>query len=105
MVVQRDLALQEAVMDNISRAVDGMFLLAKLHFESLIGKMTAKTIRTTLESLPTGSSAYHSAYEEAMSRIQDQKQRQARHGSKGSALDHLRQATSHTISAARGTGG
>lgn len=50
----------------------GRFLLAKLHFESLIGKMTGKAIRRALESLPTGSSAYDSAYEEAMNRIEDQ---------------------------------
>ncbi|KAL2683328.1 hypothetical protein Neosp_007798 [[Neocosmospora] mangrovei] len=50
------------------------FLLAKLHFESLIGKMTGKAIRKALESLPTGSSAYDSAYEEAMNRIEDQNQ-------------------------------
>ncbi|WAO90276.1 NACHT domain-containing protein [Fusarium falciforme] len=71
-IVQRDPELQEAVIGTISRAVDGMFLLAQLHFESLIGKMTAKVIRTTLESLPTGSKAYDSAYEEAMNRVQDQ---------------------------------
>ncbi|EEU36945.1 uncharacterized protein NECHADRAFT_20595, partial [Fusarium vanettenii 77-13-4] len=72
MIVQRNSKLQEAIMDNISRVVDGMFLLAKLHFESLIGKMTGKAIRKALESLPTGSSAYDSAYEEAMNRIEDQ---------------------------------
>ncbi|KAJ4207075.1 hypothetical protein NW759_014073 [Fusarium solani] len=72
MIVQRNTELQEAIMANISRAVDGMFLLAKLHFESLIGKMTGKAIRRALESLPTGSSAYDSAYEEAMNRIEDQ---------------------------------
>ncbi|KAI8665872.1 NACHT domain-containing protein [Fusarium keratoplasticum] len=72
MIVQRNTKLQEDITDNISRVVDGMFLLAKLHFESLIGKMTGKAIRRALESLPTGSSAYDSAYEEAMNRIEDQ---------------------------------
>ncbi|RSL75948.1 hypothetical protein CEP51_010422 [Fusarium floridanum] len=72
MIVQGNVELREAIIHNISRAVDGMFLLAKLHFESLIGKMTAKAIRRTLESLPTGSDAYDSAYEEVMNRIEDQ---------------------------------
>ncbi|UPL04021.1 hypothetical protein LCI18_014955 [Fusarium solani-melongenae] len=72
MVVQNDPELQEDIMNKISEVVDGMFLLAKLHFESLTGKMTRKAIRRTLQSLPTGSSAYDSAYEEAMNRIEDQ---------------------------------
>ncbi len=40
--------------------------------DSLIGKRSAKAIRTTLKKLPTGSEAYDYAYKEAMDRIEGQ---------------------------------
>ena len=48
------------------------FLLAQLHFESLVGKTTVKAVRTTLAKMPTGSDAYAHAYQKAMEQIEGQ---------------------------------
>ncbi|KAL1906533.1 hypothetical protein Sste5344_007701 [Sporothrix stenoceras] len=53
-------------------AVDGMFLLAQLHLESLIGKRSPKALRAAITNLPTGSDAYDRAYNDAMQRIEGQ---------------------------------
>ncbi|KFY24439.1 hypothetical protein V493_05229 [Pseudogymnoascus sp. VKM F-4281 (FW-2241)] len=70
--VRRNLDIQEQVKTEIVKAVDGMFLLAQLHLESLIGKRSPKALRAALEKLPTGSEAYDYAYKEAMERIEGQ---------------------------------
>ncbi|KFY75204.1 hypothetical protein V499_04810 [Pseudogymnoascus sp. VKM F-103] len=70
--VRRNLDMQEKINAEIVKAVDGMFLLAQLHLESLIGKRSPKAIRSALEKLPTGSEAYDYAYKEAMERIEGQ---------------------------------
>ncbi|KAJ5641380.1 hypothetical protein N7490_005380 [Penicillium lividum] len=64
--------LQEMVMAGIIDAVDGMFLLARLHLDSLIGMQSPKAIRAALRKLPKGSNAYDYAYDEAMERIRGQ---------------------------------
>jgi hypothetical protein len=46
--------------------------LAQLHLESLIGKRSAKVLRNTLTTLPSGSEAYGHAYRDAMDRIEGQ---------------------------------
>ncbi|KAL7906419.1 hypothetical protein GGI35DRAFT_458100 [Trichoderma velutinum] len=70
--VQRHSDLQEEIKTGIANAVDGMFLLAQLHFDSLIGKRSPKAVRTALAKLPTGSEAYDLAYDNAMERIKGQ---------------------------------
>ncbi|KFZ25020.1 hypothetical protein V502_00512 [Pseudogymnoascus sp. VKM F-4520 (FW-2644)] len=70
--VQRDPELQAEILDGIILAVDGMFLLARLHVESLRGNMTKKAIRSTLKNLPKGSTALNEAYNEAIKRIESQ---------------------------------
>ncbi|KAL2060787.1 hypothetical protein VTL71DRAFT_8839 [Oculimacula yallundae] len=64
--------LQEEVKTGIVKAVDGMFLLAQLHLESLFGKRFVKAFRAALTRLPTGSKAYDRAYNNAMERIEGQ---------------------------------
>ncbi|KAH6693786.1 hypothetical protein F5X68DRAFT_258632 [Plectosphaerella plurivora] len=64
--------LQEEIMARIVEAVDGMFLLAQLHLNSLKGKRSAKIIRAALGALHTGSGAYDKAYDDAMERIAGQ---------------------------------
>ncbi len=54
------------------------FLLARLHFNSLIGKDTPKAILKALEKLETGGNAYNTAYEHAMERIEGQIKDQAK---------------------------
>ncbi|KAH7146905.1 hypothetical protein B0J13DRAFT_441596, partial [Dactylonectria estremocensis] len=62
-------SLQEEVKGGIIKAVGGMFLLAQLHLDSLVGKRSPTALRATLAKLPTGSEAYPEAYKEAMLRI------------------------------------
>ncbi|OPB45095.1 ankyrin repeat protein [Trichoderma guizhouense] len=64
--------LQEEIKIKIVRAIDGMFLLAKLHLDSLKSKWTPKAIRRALETLPTGSEVYTETYDAAMDRIKGQ---------------------------------
>ncbi|KAF4631670.1 hypothetical protein G7Y89_g6454 [Cudoniella acicularis] len=64
--------LQDEIKAEIVKAVDGMFLLAQLHLDSLKGKKSPKAIRNSLRSLPTGSEAYDNAYKDAMERIEGQ---------------------------------
>ncbi|KAL2197095.1 hypothetical protein P885DRAFT_77574 [Corynascus similis CBS 632.67] len=70
-VIQRP-DLRKEVITKIVQAVDGMFLLAQLHLDSLKGKRSAKAVRAALETLHTGSQAYDHAYKDAMDRIEGQ---------------------------------
>ena len=70
--IQRDSALQEKVQDKVVEAVDGMFLLAKLHTDSLLDKRTPRDVKYTLETFSGGSAALESAYEDAIVRIKGQ---------------------------------
>ncbi|KAI0405473.1 hypothetical protein F4802DRAFT_597301 [Xylaria palmicola] len=70
--VERNRELQEEIKNEIFNAVDGMFLLAKLHLDSLVGKRSLKAVRTALKNLPSGSDALHQAYRDAISRIESQ---------------------------------
>ncbi|KAH6718700.1 hypothetical protein BKA61DRAFT_652397 [Leptodontidium sp. MPI-SDFR-AT-0119] len=70
--VTRSLEFQEEIKTGIVKAVDGMFLLAQLHLESLTGKRSPKAIRAALGNLATGSGAYDYAYEDSMERISGQ---------------------------------
>ncbi|KIW18445.1 hypothetical protein PV08_02733 [Exophiala spinifera] len=70
--VSRNSELQNNIKATIIKAVDGMFLLAQLHLDSLIGKRSPKAIRSALERLPKGSEAYDEAYCAAMKRIEGQ---------------------------------
>ncbi|KAF8851267.1 ankyrin, partial [Acephala macrosclerotiorum] len=63
---------REEITIAITKAVDGMFLLAHLHFESVKTKRTLKKIKDALKCLPTGLKAYDRAYDEAMERITGQ---------------------------------
>ncbi|KAH7191132.1 hypothetical protein DER44DRAFT_103212 [Fusarium oxysporum] len=70
--IRRSPELQTEVTRAIVDSVGGMFLLAQLHLESLIGKTSVKAIRIALAKLPRGSNAYDHAYETAMERIERQ---------------------------------
>ncbi|RFU33238.1 hypothetical protein B7463_g3094, partial [Scytalidium lignicola] len=64
--------IHEEIKIKIIEAVDGMFLLAQLHFDSIVTKKTLKNIKNALINLPKGSEAYSRTYEEAMERIEGQ---------------------------------
>ncbi|KAI9727372.1 MAG: hypothetical protein M1834_008443 [Cirrosporium novae-zelandiae] len=70
--VSRDPDLQNMIKTKIVKAVDGMFLLAQLHLNSLTSSITRKVIKTGLEKLPKGSEALGSAYDHVMERIEKQ---------------------------------
>ena len=70
---QNNPKLQEVIANSIVDVVDGMFLLAQLHMDSLTDKTSPKAIRKALERLPIGSGALDLAYDQAMNRIADQK--------------------------------
>ncbi|KAG7424985.1 putative ankyrin repeat protein [Fusarium oxysporum f. sp. raphani] len=70
--VRRSPELQEEVKSSIVHSVQGMFLLAQFHLESLIDKISIKAVRSALAKLPSGSDAYDHAYETAMERIEQQ---------------------------------
>ncbi|KAF2179509.1 hypothetical protein K469DRAFT_300743 [Zopfia rhizophila CBS 207.26] len=65
--------LQEKIKTEIIKAVDGMFLLAQLHLDSLMDKTSKKEITCALGKLPKGSEALDYAYKEALQRIEFQK--------------------------------
>ncbi|OAP56393.1 hypothetical protein AYL99_09572 [Fonsecaea erecta] len=66
--------LQEEIKTGIVRSVGGMYLLAQLHLDSLVGKRSPKAIRAALANLSTGLKAqvYDLAYQNAMERIEGQ---------------------------------
>ncbi|KAF2182154.1 hypothetical protein K469DRAFT_752251 [Zopfia rhizophila CBS 207.26] len=70
--VLRSSELQDKIKTEIIKAVDGIFLLAQLHLDSLKGKKSRKAIYVALKNLPTGSKAYNYAYKDAMERIEGQ---------------------------------
>ncbi|CZR49119.1 uncharacterized protein FPRO_12555 [Fusarium proliferatum ET1] len=61
--------LEELVIDEIVRSV---FLLARLHLDSLRDKISVDTVHKALAKLPSGSDAYFQAYDTAMERILSQ---------------------------------
>ena len=71
--VLKNSQLQSIIEDSIASAVDGMFLLAQLHMDSLRDKTNPKAIKTSLANLPRGSGALDVAYKQAMQRIEDQR--------------------------------
>ncbi|CAG7985687.1 unnamed protein product [Penicillium nalgiovense] len=70
--VSRNLDLQTEISTDITRAVDGMFLLAQLYLNPLVGKRSPKAIRSALKDISSSTKQYDSAYSNAMKRIQGQ---------------------------------
>ncbi|KAJ7453109.1 hypothetical protein FB451DRAFT_1565664 [Mycena latifolia] len=62
-------SLQEEIEEKIVRRSDGMFLLAKLHIDSLRTKHSIKAVRDALKSMP---SDLKSTYDEVVGRINRQ---------------------------------
>ncbi|CRG83829.1 Receptor-interacting serine/threonine-protein kinase 4 [Talaromyces islandicus] len=65
-------ALQEQVKNRIVEAAQGMFLLAKLHLDSLKGLSSPKKITTALDKLAAGLKQLDDVYEGALKRIESQ---------------------------------
>lgn len=65
--VAKKLALREEISSAIVQQSNGMFLLAKLHMDSLATKRTPKAVQEALQRLPTGIA---DTYDQAMQRIE-----------------------------------
>ncbi|UKZ52901.1 hypothetical protein TrVGV298_006687 [Trichoderma virens] len=66
--------LKKQVREAILGSFQGMFLLAQLYVESLVGKVSVNALRAAVENLPHGpeEEVYGIAYEEQMSRVVNQ---------------------------------
>ncbi|PTB49730.1 hypothetical protein M431DRAFT_96787, partial [Trichoderma harzianum CBS 226.95] len=78
--VQSNVLLQEEIKESIESAMEGMFLLAQMYIDSLVGKRSIASVRRALEGLKTypkeskdRSDVLSKAYHKAMERIQQQK--------------------------------
>ncbi|KAF7333149.1 ANK-REP-REGION domain-containing protein [Mycena venus] len=67
--VQSRVGLREEIHSVITCTVNGMFLLAKLHIESLSTKSTVKGVREALKTLPK---TLNNSYDNAMKHIAEQ---------------------------------
>ncbi|WYZ41781.1 hypothetical protein EsH8_V_000676 [Colletotrichum jinshuiense] len=65
--VKNNTELKDEIKAKVIECAQGI-----LHLLSLIGKRSAKAVRTALAKLSAGSDAYDTAYEEAMERIEGQ---------------------------------
>ncbi|KAF7890265.1 hypothetical protein EAF00_008580 [Botryotinia globosa] len=70
--VRRDPKLQDDIKTEIVKTVDGMFLLAQLHLDSLIAKRSPRAVKTALKTLPNGYEAHDHVYNAAIERIEGQ---------------------------------
>ncbi|KAL3602818.1 hypothetical protein FPOAC2_07131 [Fusarium poae] len=60
---------------KLSKAVNGVFLLARIYLDNLREETTLRGISVFLENLPTGLGAYSDAYEKTIRRIRNQGQK------------------------------
>ncbi|PTB48044.1 hypothetical protein M431DRAFT_535830 [Trichoderma harzianum CBS 226.95] len=67
--VARSRKLQDEVIDSVTSASAGMFLLAELYLKSLATILSVGSLRTRLSNLATGSNAYDTLYEDSVLRI------------------------------------
>ncbi|KAK6510310.1 hypothetical protein TWF481_005026 [Arthrobotrys musiformis] len=67
--VAKNSDLGEEIKNRIRESVDGMFLLAQLYLNSLIGKKSCKAVRKALSQLSAGPGSYDRAYNDTMERI------------------------------------
>ncbi|KKO97557.1 hypothetical protein THAR02_10340 [Trichoderma harzianum] len=77
--VVRSQRLQDEVINSVTNASAGMFLLAELYLKSLANMISVGSLRTRLSNLATGSNAYDALYEDSMLRI----------GFQGPELEHI----------------
>ncbi|KAL6695143.1 ankyrin repeat protein [Trichoderma pleuroticola] len=64
--------LQKRIVQQIANSTDGMFLLAKLHLDSLQHQPTPKAVLKVLDNLPKGDESLNQTYDETMKRIKNQ---------------------------------
>ncbi|KAG9233204.1 hypothetical protein BJ875DRAFT_379125, partial [Amylocarpus encephaloides] len=67
--ISRYPALQKLIREKVLAAVDGMFLLAELHMNSLMDKPTIGDLKGAVHALSHGEAGLDTTYEQAMGRI------------------------------------
>ncbi|KAI0425854.1 hypothetical protein F5Y09DRAFT_320665 [Xylaria sp. FL1042] len=67
--IKADPSLKEDIMNTVTEESQGMFLLAKLHIDSLSQRITRKQVRSSLQTLPT---TLDSTYANALQRVYNQ---------------------------------
>ncbi|KAK2750859.1 hypothetical protein FQN55_001430 [Onygenales sp. PD_40] len=72
--VSKSSSLQEDIQAELIKSLDGMFLPAQHHLNSLSDKRTPRAVRRTLLSLPQESKQLDQVCEESMAKIKDQKE-------------------------------
>ncbi|KAJ7586734.1 ankyrin repeat-containing domain protein, partial [Mycena floridula] len=68
-LINHDTALQETIVASVTRQVSGMFLLVRLHMDSLTSKHNKKSLLAALSTLPK---EIEESYDETLSRIRMQ---------------------------------
>ncbi|KAI0163380.1 ankyrin repeat-containing protein, partial [Pestalotiopsis sp. NC0098] len=64
--------IRSLVASRVTCVAEGMFLLARLHINTLVEIPTKKKVKIALEGLVTGPDGLHDVYEQTMRRIQSQ---------------------------------
>lgn len=75
--VENDADLRAHIIKVIIKKCDGMFLLARLHMDTLSGARTRADLEDDLTSLPSGKDGLSQTYFEAIERIRSQDKRDA----------------------------
>ncbi|THW45161.1 hypothetical protein D6D21_04556 [Aureobasidium pullulans] len=75
--IRCDVGLVENVIKGVIDASDGVFLLARLHMNSINDQLTANEVKDTLNGLRKDTGSYSSAYEATMERINQQQKRRS----------------------------
>ncbi|THX30706.1 hypothetical protein D6D10_08573 [Aureobasidium pullulans] len=75
--IRGDEGLVKNVIKGVIDASDGVFLLARLHMNSISDQLTANEVKDTLNGLRKNTGSYSSAYEATMKRINQQQKRRS----------------------------
>ncbi|TIA15698.1 hypothetical protein D6C81_06258, partial [Aureobasidium pullulans] len=75
--IRHDVGLIGNVIKGVIDASDGVFLLARLHMNSINDQLTANEVKDTLNGLRKDTGSYSSAYEATMKRINQQQKRRS----------------------------
>ncbi|GAP92637.1 hypothetical protein SAMD00023353_5900170 [Rosellinia necatrix] len=70
--IKRKPELENEIVRVVSERAQGLFLLCKLHMDSLALESTPKAVRKVLEGIPTGDTAMKDTYNNAVQRIESQ---------------------------------
>ncbi|EHK41615.1 putative ankyrin repeat protein [Trichoderma atroviride IMI 206040] len=70
--IQRKPSLQQAIVEMVAQKADGMFLLVRMYIDLLATKNVLGMVESTLRNLPEGLKELDTAYDDVITRIQNQ---------------------------------